>query len=83
MHDDLVVINRSLDSDNGYVGPPRPSGARMKKIQVQGVHHTTIVGSTRQSAIDFWEGVLGMPFVIDVVVAAHVVERTDVWVVEL
>ncbi|MBK6307846.1 MAG: VOC family protein [Gemmatimonadetes bacterium] len=28
----------------------------MKKIQVQGVHHTTIVGPTRQSAIDFWEG---------------------------
>ena len=37
----------------------------MKKIQVQGVHHTTIVGSTRQSAIDFWEGVLGMPFVLE------------------
>jgi len=37
----------------------------MKRIQVQGVHHTTIVGSTRQSAIDFWEGVLGMPFVIE------------------
>ena len=32
----------------------------MKKIQVQGVHHTTIVGSTKQSAIDFWSGVLGM-----------------------
>jgi catechol 2,3-dioxygenase-like lactoylglutathione lyase family enzyme len=37
----------------------------VKKIQVQGVHHTTIVGSTRQSAIDFWEGVLGMPFVLE------------------
>ena len=37
----------------------------MKKIQVQGVHHTTIVGSTRQSAIDFWEGLLGMPFVLE------------------
>jgi catechol 2,3-dioxygenase-like lactoylglutathione lyase family enzyme len=37
----------------------------MKKIQVQGVHHTTIVGSTRQSAIDFWEGTLGMPFVFE------------------
>jgi catechol 2,3-dioxygenase-like lactoylglutathione lyase family enzyme len=37
----------------------------MKKIQVQGVHHTTIVGSTRQSAIDFWQGVLGMPFVLE------------------
>ena len=37
----------------------------MKKVQVQGVHHITIVGSTRQSAIDFWEGALGMPFVME------------------
>ena len=37
----------------------------MKKIQVQGLHHITIVGSTRQSAIDFWQGVLGMPFVLE------------------
>lgn len=37
----------------------------MKRIQVQGVHHITVVGSTRQSAIDFWEGLLGMPFVFE------------------
>lgn len=37
----------------------------MKRIQVQGVHHITIVGSTRQSAIDFWQGLLGMPFVME------------------
>ena len=37
----------------------------MKKIQVQGVHHITIVGSTRQSAIDFWEGALGMRFIFE------------------
>jgi len=37
----------------------------MKKIQVQGVHHITVVGSTRQSAIDFWEGALGMPFIFE------------------
>lgn len=36
-----------------------------KKIQVQGVHHITIVGSTRQSALDFWEGLLGMPFIFE------------------
>lgn len=36
-----------------------------KRIQIQGVHHTTIMGSTRQSAIDFWQGVLGMPFVME------------------
>lgn len=34
-------------------------------VQVQGVHHITLVGSTRQSAIDFWEGALGMPFVFE------------------
>lgn len=37
----------------------------MKKIQVQGLHHITLVGSTRQSAIDFWHGVLGMPFLFE------------------
>ena len=36
-----------------------------KKIQVQGAHHITLVGSTRQSAIDFWEGTLGMPFIFE------------------
>ena len=34
-------------------------------VQVQGVHHITLVGSTRQSAIDFWQGVLGMPFILE------------------
>ena len=37
----------------------------MKKLQVQGIHHITLVGSTKQSAVDFWEGVLGMPFVFE------------------
>jgi glyoxalase family protein len=37
----------------------------VKKVQVQGLHHITIVGSTRQSAIDFWEGALGMPFIFE------------------
>ncbi len=37
----------------------------MKRIQTQGVHHITLVGATRQSAIDFWEGVLGMPFIFE------------------
>jgi catechol 2,3-dioxygenase-like lactoylglutathione lyase family enzyme len=36
-----------------------------RKIQVQGFHHITLVGSTRQSAIDFWEGTLGMPFIFE------------------
>ena len=37
----------------------------MRKLQSQGVHHITIVGADRQTAIEFWEGVLGMPFVFE------------------
>jgi len=37
----------------------------MRKIQSQGVHHITLVGVGRQTSIDFWEGVLGMPFVFE------------------
>ncbi len=36
-----------------------------RKIQTQGVHHITIIGADRQTSIDFWEGVLGMPFIFD------------------
>ena len=37
----------------------------MRKLQTQGVHHITITGADRQTSIDFWEGVLGMPFVFE------------------
>jgi glyoxalase family protein len=37
----------------------------VQKLQSQGVHHITIVGADRQTSIDFWEGVLGMPFVFE------------------
>ena len=37
----------------------------MRKIQSQGVHHITLVGADRRRSIDFWEGVLGMPFVFE------------------
>src|SRR5215212_8490643 len=37
----------------------------MQKIQTQGVHHITLVGADRQTSIDFWEGMLGMPFVFE------------------
>ena len=37
----------------------------MRKLQTQGVHHITIKGADRQSTVDFWEGVLGMPFIFD------------------
>ena len=37
----------------------------MRKLQVQGVHHITLLGADRQTSIDFWEGLLGMPFLFD------------------
>ena len=37
----------------------------MQKMQSQGVHHITLMGADRQTSIDFWEGVLGMPFVFE------------------
>lgn len=37
----------------------------MRKLQSQGVHHITITGADRQTSIDFWEGLLGMPFIFD------------------
>ena len=50
------------------MGAGRPGAgeeAAMQKLQVQGVHHITLVGADRQTSIDFWEGVLGMPFVFE------------------
>ena len=38
---------------------------KMRKIQVLGVHHITLTGADRQTSIDFWEGLLGMPFIFD------------------
>jgi catechol 2,3-dioxygenase-like lactoylglutathione lyase family enzyme len=37
----------------------------VRKLQTQGVHHITIVGADRRTSIDFWEGLLGMPFVFE------------------
>ena len=37
----------------------------MRKLQSQGVHHITLSGADRQTSIDFWEGVLGMPLVFE------------------
>jgi glyoxalase family protein len=37
----------------------------MRRIQTQGAHHITLVGADRQTSIDFWEGLLGMPFVFE------------------
>ncbi len=37
----------------------------MTILQTQGVHHITLNGADRQTSIDFWEGVLGMPLVFE------------------
>jgi len=37
----------------------------MQKLPVQGLHHITLMGADRQTSIDFWEGVLGMPFIFE------------------
>ena len=37
----------------------------MRRLQSQGVHHITLCGADRQTSLDFWEGVLGMPFVFE------------------
>src|SRR6476646_6435194 len=37
----------------------------MAKLQTQGVHHITFVGSNRAATIDFYQGVLGMPLVFE------------------
>ena len=34
-------------------------------LPTQGVHHITLVGADRRTSIDFWEGLLGMPFVFE------------------
>lgn len=38
-------------------------------VPTTGVHHITMVGSNRQDTIDFYEGVLGMPLVMEQAVA--------------
>ena len=41
------------------------TNTKIRKLQSQGVHHITLVGADRQTSIDFWEGLLGMPFVFE------------------
>ncbi|MCK9249727.1 MAG: VOC family protein [Solirubrobacteraceae bacterium] len=42
-----------------------PDSRPLRKIQSQGVHHITLIGADRRTSIDFWEGLLGMPFVFE------------------
>ena len=34
-------------------------------LPTEGVHHITLVGADRQTSLDFWEGLLGMPFIFE------------------
>ena len=34
-------------------------------VQSQGLHHITLNGADRKTSIDFWEGILGMPFIFE------------------
>ncbi len=37
----------------------------MSTIQAQCIHHITLVGSNRETTIDFYQGILGMPLVME------------------
>jgi len=37
----------------------------MTRIQTQGIHHLTFVGSNRDAIVEFYQGVLGMPLVFE------------------
>jgi catechol 2,3-dioxygenase-like lactoylglutathione lyase family enzyme len=59
-------MGRRLSSTRATSGRDAiPTERPMRKLQSQGVHHITLVGADRQTSIDFWEGVLGMPFVFE------------------
>lgn len=37
----------------------------MAEVQVQGVHHITLNGADKKTSVDFWEGILGMPLIME------------------
>lgn len=37
----------------------------MEPIGPHGVHHITLVGADKQTSMEFWEGVMGFPFVFE------------------
>ena len=43
----------------------------LEKVPTQGVHHITLVGADRQTSIDFWEGLLAMPFIFHLMDRNH------------
>src|SRR5919112_3007091 len=55
----------AVSTSRNWSSTSRGQEGPVRKLQSQGVHHITIVGADRRTSIDFWEGVLGMPFVFD------------------
>lgn len=37
----------------------------MENLGANGLHHITLIGANRQISMDFWEGVMGFPFVFE------------------
>jgi catechol 2,3-dioxygenase-like lactoylglutathione lyase family enzyme len=60
-----VIASAPASGACGKAAVPAKLGGPMRKLQSQGVHHITLVGADRRTSIDFWEGVLGMPFVFE------------------
>ena len=42
-----------------------PDRTNSGTLPTEGVHHITLVGADRQTSVDFWEGLLGMPLVFE------------------
>src|SRR6516165_846989 len=43
----------------------RATQGETMQIPTSGVHHITLIGSNRQDTIDFYQGVLGMPLILE------------------
>jgi catechol 2,3-dioxygenase-like lactoylglutathione lyase family enzyme len=59
------VWSTSAGGETGGAAAQTIKGTAMALLQTQGVHHITLNGADRQTSIDFWDGVLGMPFVFE------------------
>ena len=60
----MALFDQSMHSaESNLTIETREAG--MTILQTQGVHHITLNGADRQTSIDFWEGVLGMPLVFE------------------
>src|SRR5436189_1593039 len=59
------VESKGIPGPGGIARPRFEENGMSTQIPVSGVHHITLVGSNRQDTIDFYQGVLGMPLVME------------------